>query len=246
MKLQYVLAAVTILGIALLLCGRRYRPLRIAGGVLLILLGGFLAGYFTYRPYTSYAWRRHFARLEARFLNKPSPDVSTTTLTGKRWRLHEERGRVIVLEFWASWCGPCERVLPALKSLQATYGSRDDFRIVGIALDEDCEAAASAARDKEMTWMQTCEGEVFENSIARAFGVNSLPSLWLVDRDGRVQGVRVGEKTLEDRVGKLLAGSEEPSPAVGQSRGPSNNRLNPSVGPARGLAGALCGQGQES
>jgi thiol-disulfide isomerase/thioredoxin len=235
-KIQYWFVFLAVLGLVALAAGRRRRSLRFAGGATLVFLLGFAAGYFTYEPYTRYVWRSYYKRITQRFQGKPAPNVTSVTLDGKPWKLGDELGRVVVLDFWASWCSPCERVIPALKAAQAAYGSRGDFRIVGIALDEHCSSAMESAKQQGMTWMNTCESKSFDNGVARAFGVNSLPSLWLVDREGRIQGVRVDERQLGSHLEQMLGrGTAGDSPIKNGNR-PSNNRVKLTVQPVTSVA----------
>lgn len=118
----------------------------------------------------------------------------------------EFRGKVVLLDFWASWCGPCRNALPNLKRLQAVYGSAD-FVVISISEDDDESAWRAFVGSHNMTWPQRLDSD---GSIQSQFGVNALPTYVLIGRDGRVQQKFVGEDPAEsivERVGPDLKAS---------------------------------------
>jgi thiol-disulfide isomerase/thioredoxin len=118
----------------------------------------------------------------------------------------EFRGKVILLDFWASWCGPCRSALPNLKRLQAVYGS-PDFVVISISEDDDESVWRAFVSSHNMTWPQRLDSD---GSIQSQFGVNALPTYVLLGRDGSVLQKFVGEAPAEsivERIGPDLKAS---------------------------------------
>ena len=113
--------------------------------------------------------------------------LSTTTIDGQPWALADPQGKVILVNFWATWCGPCKFYEPWLKEVHKRFGQRNDFVMVGVTLDEDAEPASEYCLAKGIRWTQLHEpGKERANSVARAFGVEGIPAIKLILRDGHV------------------------------------------------------------
>ena len=118
----------------------------------------------------------------------------------------EFRGKVVLLDFWASWCGPCRNALPNLKRLQAVYGGAD-FVVISVSEDDDQSAWRAFVSSHNMTWPQRLDSD---GSIQRQFGVNALPTYVLIGRDGTVLQKFIGEAPAEsivERIGPDLKAS---------------------------------------
>jgi thiol-disulfide isomerase/thioredoxin len=115
----------------------------------------------------------------------------------------EFRGKVVLLDFWASWCGPCRSALPNLKRLQSIYGE-DDFVVVSISEDNDEDTWHAFITSHQMTWPQRFDAK---GAIQHQFGVNALPTYVLIGRDGNVVQKYVGEDlaaSIVERIGPDL------------------------------------------
>ena len=118
----------------------------------------------------------------------------------------ELRGKVILLDFWASWCGPCRSALPNLKRLQALYGS-GNFVLISVSEDDDESAWRTFVASHNMTWPQRLDSD---GSIQGQFGVDALPTYVLIGRDGAVLQKFVGEdpgESIVERIGPDLKAS---------------------------------------
>ncbi len=115
----------------------------------------------------------------------------------------ELHGKVVLLDFWASWCGPCRNALPNLKRLQAVYGGAD-FVVVSISEDDDEVDWKTFVAGHNMSWPQRLDAD---SSLQHQFGVNALPTYIMLGRDGSVVQKFVGEEMAEsivERVGPDL------------------------------------------
>ncbi len=120
--------------------------------------------------------------------------------------LAEFRGKVVLLDFWASWCGPCRNALPNIKRLQAVYGGAD-FVLISISEDDDESAWRAFVSGHGMTWAQRLDSD---GSLQHQYGVNALPTYVLLGRDGSVVQKIVGEAPAEsivERIGPDLKAS---------------------------------------
>jgi peroxiredoxin len=132
------------------------------------------------------------------------PDFNEKDSTGKPLSIANYKGKVVLLDFWATWCGPCVHELPnVIKSYDTHH--KQGFEIIGISLDKDQEKLASFTKEKNMTWVQYFDGLVWQNKLAVKYGVNSIPATYLLDGQGTIIGKDLRGEDLENAVTKALA-----------------------------------------
>jgi peroxiredoxin len=141
----------------------------------------------------------------------PAPTFTVRTTDGKDVKLEDYRGKVVLLDFWATWCGPCVGLTPDLKELHAAFQKDGGFAILGLSLDEDPEAPKAFAAKHRLPWVQGLLGKWEESQVRAEYGVAGIPSLVLVGRDGRIiaKGL-MGAQGLKSLVAGALARKEGP------------------------------------
>lgn len=131
-------------------------------------------------------------------------DLEGTTIQGKPFRLSQLRGRPVVLHYWATWCEPCKQDMKRLRSLQARY-QRAGLQIVGVNIDNTREQALAFLKDDALPWTQLYEDGGLEGSpLAKQFGVQTLPTMMLIDSKGKVVRHNIGEAELDDELAELV------------------------------------------
>lgn len=134
-----------------------------------------------------------------------APDFTLRTLGGPNLRLQEQRGRVVLVNFWATWCGPCRQEMPHMNRLYEKYRA-SGFVLLGVNVDEDPRNAASVAAKLGVTFPVLFDTD---KKVSRLYQLSTMPSTLLIDRDGRVRYVHRGymdgyENTYEKQIRELL------------------------------------------
>ena len=119
-----------------------------------------------------------------------APDFTLPSAAGVNLRLQEQRGRVVMINFWATWCGPCKRELPQLNRLYAKYRA-SGFVLLGVNVDDDARNAAAVAARLGVQFPVLFDSA---KTVSRLYDLSAMPSSVLIDRDGRVRYVHLGYK----------------------------------------------------
>jgi peroxiredoxin len=118
----------------------------------------------------------------------PAPDFTLESASGDNLRLAELRGDVVLVNFFASWCGPCRQEMPALDDLHQRYEALG-FKVLGVNVDEDRDAALALLGDVEVSFPVVFDPD---SQVSRTYEVAGMPSTFVVDRDGVVSYVHKG------------------------------------------------------
>ena len=131
-------------------------------------------------------------------------DFDVKDTAGKPLSIANYKGKVVLLDFWATWCPPCVRELPNVIKTYEAYHQKG-FEIIGISLDKDQQKLASFTKEKNMAWPQYFDGLAWQNKLAVKYGVNSIPATFLLDGQGTIIGHDLRGEALDQAVAKALA-----------------------------------------
>ena len=128
-------------------------------------------------------------------VGEPAPGLAFETIDGEAMTLGDFEGRLVLLDFWATWCGPCVEGLPALRRLHDEYGADGRLEILGLSLDEDPGAVRRFVEGRDLPWIQGVLGGPEGADVLKGFGVGSVPTYVLVGPDGTLlhRGFDAGE-----------------------------------------------------
>jgi thiol-disulfide isomerase/thioredoxin len=140
-------------------------------------------------------------------VGKPFALAFKDAVTGKAFDIEDYKGKVVLLDFWATWCGPCLEKIPELKKLHAELGNKG-LQIVGVSLDvPEKEGGLTKLKDfvaaNKLDWPQFYEGVPVQQSFAAKWGILSIPRVFLIDKKGLLREVNV--RNVEESIKKLLA-----------------------------------------
>jgi thiol-disulfide isomerase/thioredoxin len=150
----------------------------------------------------------------AKLLEAPL-EMSFTAADGRKVDLAALRGKVVLVDFWATWCGPCVAEIPNVVAAYEKYHARG-FEVVGVSFDQAPDPARPAKRQKTaaqvlaftaehgMPWPQYYDGTYWENPYGKQYGIRGIPAMFLLDREGRVVSTNARGPKLEQEVTRLL------------------------------------------
>ena len=136
-------------------------------------------------------------------IGQPVPDFTATDLDGNPISLEQYRGKVVLLDFWAVWCGPCIAEMPNVKRVYNSYKD-EGFDIIGISLDTDEARLRNYLKENDIPWRQIFSGKGWQSPVSQQYDIRAIPAQWLIDRDGTLISNRARGDALEQLVTDAL------------------------------------------
>ena len=131
------------------------------------------------------------------------PDFAATDLDGNPISLEQYRGKVVLLDFWAVWCGPCIAEMPNVKKVYDSYKD-EGFDIIGISLDTDEERLRNYLTENEIPWRQVFSGKGWNSPVSQQYGIRAIPAPWLIDKEGKLISHQARGEALKNMVVEAL------------------------------------------
>jgi peroxiredoxin/uncharacterized protein YutE (UPF0331/DUF86 family) len=137
-------------------------------------------------------------------LGYPVKNFTVKLLNGDDFILEKQRGKVVLIYFWAYWCEPCKQEMPHLDKIYREFKDKG-LEIVGISLDSSIKKTVEFTKQARLQWKHSCSGKVWQDETVNLYGVNSLPSLWVVDKRGILRSFDIKGEELREVIAALLS-----------------------------------------
>jgi peroxiredoxin len=136
-------------------------------------------------------------------VGQQAPEISLPDTKGNTTSLSSLKGKVVLVDFWASWCRPCRASIPAVIKLYNQYKTKG-FEVFGVSIDEKKKDWLKAITQDNITYMQVNDKAGWYAKVTEAYGVNEIPATFLLDKKGEIVGVNLEGPELEKKISELL------------------------------------------
>ena len=137
-------------------------------------------------------------------LGDTAPDFSVKTLDGQPLKLSHFRGKYVLLDFWATWCGPCVGETPHMKDAYDAYGSDPRFVMISLSLDQTTALPKKFAQSHDIQWLQGFLGDWSKDSVTKDYCVRGIPSIFLIGPDGKIIAQNLRGEAISSAIGAAL------------------------------------------
>jgi len=124
-------------------------------------------------------------------------EISLPDINGKVQHLSDQQGKMVLIDFWASWCGPCRRSNPELLKLYSQYRDKG-FEIFGVSIDDQKDAWKKAIAKDRISWKQVIETGGWDAPVAVQWKIEQIPSSFLIDQQGKVIAIDPSKEQIEN------------------------------------------------
>ncbi|MDT0557491.1 TlpA disulfide reductase family protein [Ichthyenterobacterium sp. W332] len=144
-------------------------------------------------------------RNEALNIGKPAPTFTAPDTNGNQLALNDAKGKVTIIDFWASWCGPCRRENPNVVKVYNKYHDKG-LEIIGVSLDRpgQKERWLKAIQDDKLTWKHVSNLQYFNDPVAKLYNISSIPATYILDENGTIVAKNLRGPALETKIAELL------------------------------------------
>ncbi len=139
--------------------------------------------------------------------SRMAPAFALTTIDGQQITMDGLAGKVVLIDFWATWCGPCREALPHIREIAKKFQGQP-FVVLSVSLDSDGAKWKDFVAKNEMTWLQYRDGR-FDGPIAKLFSVDAIPATFSIDADGVLEDQHVGDGSIDGKLKKMIARAVE-------------------------------------
>lgn len=138
-------------------------------------------------------------------IGKIAPNFTSTTPEGKELSLNEVKGKATIIEFWASWCGPCRKENPNIVRVYEKYHDKG-LEIIGVSLDRENQRQRwlDAIETDGLNWHHVSSLKYFNDPVARLYNVSAIPASFILDEDGRIVAKKLRGQALENQISSML------------------------------------------
>jgi peroxiredoxin len=136
-------------------------------------------------------------------IGQAAPEISLPDAKGNTVNLSSFKGKVVLIDFWASWCRPCRAANPGVVKLYKKYKDKG-FEVFGVSFDEKTSAWKRAIKADKITYSQVIDTKIWEGTVATKYGVEGIPMSFLLDKEGKIVAIDLEGDALDKAIADLL------------------------------------------
>ena len=171
------------------------------------LAESYLEAYAPLNAYVSQQVEQELNAIKAQLIGAVAPDILLPTPEGDSLGLHDLRGKYVLVDFWASWCGPCRKENPNVVKLYQKYKDKG-FEILGVSLDRDRNRWLQAIEQDQLEWLHISDLKQWRSVAAQTYGIHAIPFTILVDPEGKIIAKRLRGLQLQRKLEEIFGNTE--------------------------------------